>query len=1064
MFTMSSGSSKDNVNTEPAAGDTGAVAGANEAKSAAQLKKEAKQKAKEEKMKKFNEKKQKQDAMKESSEGKEKKKKEKKDVAVTTYDVKTPSGEKKDTTCQLPDAYSPVYVEAAWYEWWEKMGFFKPEYGRDSLENVDPNDIFMICIPPPNVTGSLHLGHALTNAIEDALTRWNRMKGKVALWNPGCDHAGIATQVVVEKRLWREKRLTRHDIGREKFLEEAWKWKNEKGGRIYDQLRKIGSSCDWDRECFTMDPKLSRAVSEAFVRMHADGTIYRSNRLINWSCTLKSAISDIEVEKRELPGRTLLFVPGYEEKIEFGVLIEFAYKVENSDEEIVVATTRIETMLGDTAVAVHPEDQRYKQLQGKNVIHPFRNEPIPIIADDFVDMNFGTGAVKITPAHDPNDYDCGKRNNLPFLQMIDDEGYITDVGKQFKGMKRFLARTAVLEALKEKNLYRGTKDNPMLIPICSRSKDIVEPLVKSQWFVDCTEMAAAAVQAVEDGDLEIIPDMHIKTWNQWLKNSRDWCLSRQLWWGHRIPAYFVTIDNDDASGKNTDAEYWVSAHSEEEAKHKAAKRFDVQASNITLTQDEDVLDTWFSSGLFPFAVHGWPEKTPDLSHYYPYTLLETGYDILFFWVARMVMLGQRLTGQVPFKQVYLHSMVRDAHGRKMSKSLGNVIDPIDVIEGISLNALQDRLRSGNLKHDDTELSVALKGQRADFPNGIPECGTDALRFALCTYKAQGDDINLNVQQVLEYRHFCNKIWNAVKFSFMVFGDDFKHMKMEDIMQNGRAIDRWILSKLSHTAEICNSGFHGYNLTVVTTALHHFWLQCLCDVYLETIKPFINDDKSTAAKVSRSVLFTCIDAGLRLLSPFMPYLTEELYQRLPGLTDVSSICVSRYPTITELPYKDVPLEEDTDLMLGVARSIRSLKVQYEVKQVNAFVVCRTDDTHSMLRNYQEDLQTLTKAASLDVLFDVATPSGCAVSTVSPSCDVAVQLKGVVDITNITKKLQMKEIKLNSQLDKLIKATEIKHYNEKVPDEIRQQNSEKVQKLVLELENIKRMLETLLNTKS
>ncbi|XP_033121226.1 valine--tRNA ligase-like isoform X2 [Anneissia japonica] len=935
MFTMSSGSSKDNVNTEPAAGDTGAVAGANEAKSAAQLKKEAKQKAKEEKMKKFNEKKQKQDAMKESSEGKEKKKKEKKDVAVTTYDVKTPSGEKKDTTCQLPDAYSPVYVEAAWYEWWEKMGFFKPEYGRDSLENVDPNDIFMICIPPPNVTGSLHLGHALTNAIEDALTRWNRMKGKVALWNPGCDHAGIATQVVVEKRLWREKRLTRHDIGREKFLEEAWKWKNEKGGRIYDQLRKIGSSCDWDRECFTMDPKLSRAVSEAFVRMHADGTIYRSNRLINWSCTLKSAISDIEVEKRELPGRTLLFVPGYEEKIEFGVLIEFAYKVENSGEEIVVATTRIETMLGDTAVAVHPEDQRYKQLQGKNVIHPFRNEPIPIIADDFVDMNFGTGAVKITPAHDPNDYDCGKRNNLPFLQMIDDEGYITDVGKQFKGMKRFLARTAVLEALKEKNLYRGTKDNPMLIPICSRSKDIVEPLVKSQWFVDCTEMAAAAVQAVEDGDLEIIPDMHIKTWNQWLKNSRDWCISRQLWWGHRIPAYFVTVDDSSVPpGEDTDNNYWVSATTEEEALEKAAARFKVPKDKIQLRQDDDVLDTWFSSGIFPFSIFGWPDETPDLKTFYPGTLLETGHDIIFFWVARMVMMSLKLNGKLPFKQVYLHAMVRDAHGRKMSKSLGNVIDPVDVIKGITLEGLHKILEQGNL--DPKEVQRAKDGQKRDYPNGIPECGTDALRFALCAYTAQGRDINLDVMRVLGYRHFCNKMWNATRFATMTLGEGFTPKAKFELCGLEGPMDRWILSRLASAVQACEIGWPVFDFSSITTSIHHFWLYDLCDYYLEYMKPIVQSGDSARVDAVRQVLYTCLDIGLRLISPFMPFISEELFQRLPRRTEGEppSICVTRYPDVKECPFSNEKLDSDVEFVQSIIKQIRSLRADYNLVKTKA----------------------------------------------------------------------------------------------------------------------------------
>jgi valyl-tRNA synthetase len=435
------------------------------------------------------------------------------------------------------------------------------------------------------------------------------MRGETTLWNPGCDHAGIATQVVVEKRLAKSGR-SRHDLGREAFVKEVWKWKNEKGDRIYHQLKRLGGSYDWDRACFTMDPKLSRAIEEGFIQLHHDGLIYRSNRLVNWSCKLKSAISDIEVEKKELSGRTLLTVPNYDEKIEFGVLVSFAYPLENSDEEVVVATTRVETMLGDTAVALHPDDERYKHLQGKRVIHPFRNETLPIILDSFVDMSFGTGAVKITPAHDPADHDVGLRHNLPFLNIMTDDGIINDAGgKQFKGMKRFHARKAVLEALKQRGLYRETKDNPMVVPTCSRSKDIIEPLMKPQWYVNCDGMAAKAIEAVKSGDLKIYPEMHEKTWFYWLENIKPWCISRQLWWGHRIPAYFVSFTDDTVpAGEETDNKYWVSGHSEEEAKQIAAYRFNVPLEKIVLVQDEDVLDTWFSSALFPFSIFGWPEE------------------------------------------------------------------------------------------------------------------------------------------------------------------------------------------------------------------------------------------------------------------------------------------------------------------------------------------------------------------------------------------------------------------------------------------------------------------------
>lgn len=604
-------------------------------------------------------------------------------------------------------------------------------------------------IPPPNVTGSLHLGHALTNAIEDAITRFNRMKGRTTLWVPGCDHAGIATQVVVEKKLWREEKLTRHDLGREKFIERVWQWKNEKGDRIYHQLRKIGSSCDWDRACFTMDPKLCRAVNEAFVRLHEEGCIYRNSRLVNWSCTLRSAISDIEVDKVELPGRTFLSIPGYPNKIEFGVLISFAYKVEGSDEEIIVATTRIETMLGDTAVAVHPNDSRYKHLHGKFVKHPFCNRRMPIVCDEFVEMDFGTGAVKITPAHDPNDYEVGKRHNLPFITIFSDDGIIIGDYGEFTGMKRFDCRVEILKKLKELNLYKETKDNAMVVPICSRSKDVVEPLIKPQWYVKCDDMAASAMEAVRTNELKIVPETHKKTWFHWMEGIRDWCVSRQLWWGHRIPAYYVNFNDIKKRPENiSDEELWVVGRTETEALEKAVKKFNVEKNEITLKQDEDVLDTWFSSGLFPFSVFGWPEQTDELKVFYPTTLLETGNDIIFFWVARMVFFGQKLLGKLPFKEVFLHAMVRDAHGRKMSKSLGNVIDPMDVIMGISLEDLHKQLYDSNL--DPKEIEKAKAGQKQDYPNGIPECGKlflfkfyKADRFTqTLTKSAQKDDLYL----------------------------------------------------------------------------------------------------------------------------------------------------------------------------------------------------------------------------------------------------------------------------------------------------------------------------------
>ncbi|XP_049648753.1 valine--tRNA ligase [Accipiter gentilis] len=740
------------------------------AKSAAQLKKEAKRK---EKLEKFQ---QKQEKSREQQAKAKAPKKERRDPGVLTYDLPTPPGEKKDVSVPLPESYSPQYVEAAWYSWWERQGFFKPEYGRSSVAEPNPRGVFMMCVPPPNVTGSLHLGHALTSAIQDSLARWHRMRGATTLWNPGCDHAGIATQVVVERRLWRQRGLTRHQLGREEFLREVWRWKDEKGDRIYQQLRRLGASMDWDRACFTMDPKMCRAVREAFVRLHESGLIYRSTRLVHWSCALNSAISDIEVDKKELAGRTLLRVPGYETPIEFGVLVAFAYPLEGDGEgeeqEVVVATTRLETMLGDVAVAVHPDDPRYQHLRGRRVRHPFTGRSLPVLHDTFVDPSFGTGAVKITPAHDATDFEVGQRHGLPRPSVIGEDGRLINVPPPFLGLPRFTGRAAVLEALKQRGLFRGVTENPMVVPICSRSKDVVEPLLKPQWYVRCQGLARGAAAAVRRGDLRLRPPSHARTWFQWMDNIRDWCISRQLWWGHRIPAYFVTVDDPNVPpGEDGDDRYWVSGRSEEEAREKAARNFGVDPDRVTLRQDEDVLDTWFSSGLFPFSIFGWPEPSQDLEVFYPGTLLETGHDILFFWVARMVMLGLALTGRLPFREVYLHAIVRDAHGRKMSKSLGNVIDPLDVITGISLQGLHEQLESSNL--DPAELERAREGQKRDFPNGIPECGTDALRFALCAYTAQGRDINLDVGRVLGYRHFCNKVWNGARFVLRALGPDYR---------------------------------------------------------------------------------------------------------------------------------------------------------------------------------------------------------------------------------------------------------------------------------------------------
>ncbi|TGZ74917.1 hypothetical protein CRM22_000667 [Opisthorchis felineus] len=924
-------------------------------KSKTQLKKDAKRSKK---LEKFEAKQKKTKATENAKEKKGKEPKKKKNTDVLTPSVME-SG-MKDVSQTMPESYSPTYVEAHWYDWWEQCGFFKPEYQSDSAE---PRNQFVMVIPPPNVTGNLHLGHALTNSIEDALTRWHRMNGDRTLWLPGCDHAGIATQVVVEKKLWRERNLTRHDLGRDAFVEEVWKWKEEKGDRIYQQLRALGSSCDWERARFTMDPSMCRAVTEAFCRLHEQGLIYRSLRLVNWSCSLRSAISDIEVDKRELTGRTLLPVPGYEKPVAFGVIVSFDYPLvpEPGDPvdgiRLTVATTRLETMLGDTGVAVHPEDERYEHLIGRTIRHPLvPDRLLPIVGDTFVDRQFGTGAVKLTPAHDHNDWEAGIRHNLPSITVIDDDGKMTAAaGPKFAGLKRFDAREAVRKALKELGLYHGEKDNPMVVPMCSRSKDVIEPLLKPQWYMRCQEMANEAMKEVAEGRLRIVPEMHIRTWNSWLTDCHDWCISRQLWWGHRIPAYHVSIFNSETGAYDmldgTLNSSWVVGRTEQEALEHACQQFNCHPDAIRLTQDTDVLDTWFSSQLFPFSVFGWPDDTPDLRAYYPGNLLETGHDILFFWVARMVMVGLRLLGKLPFDTVYLHAMVRDAHGKKMSKSLGNAIDPVDVIHGISLEALQEQLETGNL--DPRELKRAREAQAKDFPKGIPECGTDALRFALCAYTKQGRNINLDILRVQGYRFFCNKLWNAVRYAlYHCLGQNFEAPhdsggSLKDHLFRVRnhplssGTDRWILSRLANAVQQCNEGFNKFQFPSATTACFNFWLYELCDVYLEYTKPIVKSSEPATverADLVRQVLYLCLNYGLRLLHPFMPFITEELYQRLPRsatspmtTSGPHSLCVALYPKSTEVyELRDEDgVETDFCLVTNIVHRLRALRAAYHV---------------------------------------------------------------------------------------------------------------------------------------
>uniref|UniRef100_A0A060TC23 Valine--tRNA ligase, mitochondrial n=1 Tax=Blastobotrys adeninivorans TaxID=409370 RepID=A0A060TC23_BLAAD len=992
-------------------------------------------------------------------EAKASKKKEKAPAEpIPEYVDKTVPGQKK-VLPSLDDpalkAYNPKIVESSWDAWWKQEGFFEPKFGPKG--EPLPAGQFTIPAPPPNVTGALHIGHALTIAIQDSLIRYNRMKGKTTLFLPGFDHAGISTQSVVEKMLWNKTKQTRHDLGREKFTDLVWEWKEDYHQRIKNQMQRLGASYDWTRERFTLDDQCSKAVVEAFVTLFEDGTIYRASRLVNWCVALNTTLSNLEVENKEIPGKTLLSVPGYQDKVEFGVITSFAYPVENSDEKLIVATTRPETMFGDTGVAVHPDDPRYKHLHGKYVIHPFLGTRIPIITDsEAVDMEFGTGAVKITPAHDPNDYETGKRNKLEFVNIMNDNGTFNENAGEFAGMKRFDARKLVIEKLQEKGLLVEQKDNPMTIPLCAKSGDIIEPLLKPQWWVRQKPQAEAAMKAVRDGELSIVPKTSENEFFTWMNNIQDWCISRQLWWGHRCPVYFVKFDGvPDEDQDRGDTAQWVAGRTEQEALEKAKAKF--PGKTFTLEQDEDVLDTWFSSGLWPFSTLGWPEKTPDMDRFYPMSLLETGWDILFFWVARMVMLGIKLTGQVPFKEVFCHSLVRDAQGRKMSKSLGNVIDPLDVIAGTSLDNLHEKLLGGNL--DPREVEKAKAGQKLSFPNGIPECGTDALRFALCAYTTGGRDINLDIYRVEGYRKFCNKIYQATKFALMRLGPDYVPPAKTEITGKESLVEQWILHRFSEASKIANDGLERRDFLDTTNAIYNFWLYELCDVYIENSKFFFLEGTEEQKKSAQDTLYICLDGALKLIHPFMPFITEELWQRLPRRAgdDTPSISVSEYPQFVK-EFENPKADNDYNLVLDIVKGARSLFAQYGIlKNGTAIVQTQDESIYKMVTEQETSILSLIKAADkLELSKEVDPPAGSVVSVVSPSCSVYVVVKGFVDFDAEITKAKNKIDKAEKSKSQVVKQTQVKDYEIKVKQEVRDANQKRIENFEAEIAGLQAMV--------
>ena len=807
---------------------------------------------------------------------------------------------------------------------------------------------FVMILPPPNVTGTLHLGHALMASIQDAIVRWHRLSGREVLWIPGTDHAGIATQVVVEKNIQRERGKTRHEIGREKFLEEVWKWRKESGTTIITQLKRLGCSLDWNKEIFTMDEPRSIAVTEAFCRLYEKGLIYRGNRMVNWCCKLQSVISDDEVDKETIEKPTQRSIvgqignlnqpPGSEKKYPFGYLWYVKYPLLEGD-FVTVATTRPETIPGDVALAVNSKDARYSSLIGKSILHPISGRSLPIIVDDLlVDPAFGTGVVKITPAHDESDYECALRHSLEIIPLFDDTGILHDTIPELNGLSRFDARLKVLEILKEKNLLDKREPHPIKLNVCSRTGDIIEPMLKPQWYVKTTgKMSESALNAVTSGELELVPSTTNITWNSWLHNIRDWCVSRQLWWGHRIPAYRVShsVQNE---------EKWIVARTLEEALTQARLKY---GHDVEIEQDPDVLDTWFSSSLLPFSSMGWPNIK-----FSPTSLLETGADILFFWVAKMVMMSIELTEELPFERVLLHRIVRDASGRKMSKSLGNVIDPLDVIFGVSLDTMIAKLTNSNLSPE--EIQKATANLQEEYPNGIEPCGADALRFALCWYSSQETDIHLNVNKIISMRKFCIKVANAVRYT-MVLPSSTTTSHSESF------IEKWIQSRLHTTIRLVNEAFEKLHLSSATEAIHAFWFNDLCDVFIEFTK-----NSPQLKKTLESV----VESALLLLHPFMPFLTKELLTMLnptrAGLVGSTPRIGWTFP-IADESVIDLTIEHEMTIVLEIVHEFWSLRntnaLNGSIRPIGYLIPL---EGFSLSPHGKEIIMKLTKCSNLQTL--------------------------------------------------------------------------------------------------
>ena len=796
----------------------------------------------------------------------------------------------------MQKTYDPKDIEQRIYQRWEANGWFAPS-GKGQP--------YCIMIPPPNVTGTLHMGHAFQHTLMDVLTRQHRMQGDNTLWQVGTDHAGIATQMVVERQLNAEG-VHRRDIGREKFVERVWQWKAQSGDTISRQERRIGNSVDWSRDRFTMDEGLSRAVTEVFVRLHEEGLIYRGKRLVNWDPVLHTALSDLEV----------LAEP------EQGSLWHFKYPIEGTSEHLVVATTRPETMLGDTAVAVHPEDERYKHLVGKQIRLPLTGRLIPIVADEYVDPAFGSGCVKITPGHDFNDYEIGRRHELPLINIFDANAALNDeVPEKYRGLDRFVARKQVVADLDALGLVEKIEPHTLQVPRGDRSNAVLEPWLTDQWYVRIAPLAKPAIEAVEDGRIRFVPENWAKTYFQWMHNIQDWCISRQLWWGHQIPAWYDDRGN-----------IYVARNADDAAAQARARL----GRDVVLKRDEDVLDTWFSSALWPFSTLGWPEQLPELKTFYPTSVLVTGFDIIFFWVARMIMMGLKFTGDVPFRDVYITGLIRDENGDKMSKAKGNIIDPIDLVDGIDLERLVAKRTSGMMQpHLKDKIE---RNTRKQFPNGMAAFGTDALRFTYCALATMGRDIRFDIGRIEGYRNFCNKLWNAARYVMMNVESAPPATASGPVEYS--VADRWIRSRLGATIEEVRTQLAGYRFDLAAQALYEFAWYEYCDWYLELSKPTLQSDQSSDAQKrgTRETLVTVLEAYLRLLHPLMPFITEEIWQSAAPLAGNKgeTIMLQSYPRTEEFP-RDLAAEVTIAPIKAVILGARQIRGQLDIPQAREIAV-------------------------------------------------------------------------------------------------------------------------------